>query len=42
MALTRLFKSWTLTEIREMSYRERINWLELARENGKVVRDSGG
>jgi hypothetical protein len=39
-SLSRLYKGWTLTEIRDMSYRERLNWLEIARVNGKVVKDN--
>jgi hypothetical protein len=39
--LSKLYKGWTLTEIRELSYRERLNWLEIARTSGKVVRDDG-
>jgi hypothetical protein len=30
-ALTRSFKGWTLTEIKQLSPRERKNWLEVAR-----------
>jgi FtsZ-interacting cell division protein ZipA len=41
MALSKLFNGWTLTEIRELSYRERLNWLEMARVSGKVVKDNG-
>jgi hypothetical protein len=36
--LTLSFPGWTLTEIKDMSRRERNNWLEVARELGKVVR----
>lgn len=35
------FSGWTLTEIYGLSSRERKNWLEIAREQGKVVRDNG-
>jgi hypothetical protein len=28
-ALTDEYKGWTLTEIKELSHRERKNWLEL-------------
>ena len=34
------FPGWTLNEVKEMSRRERTNWLEIARELGKVVRKS--
>jgi hypothetical protein len=37
LALTKSFKGWTLTEIKELTPRERQNWLEVAREYGKVV-----
>ena len=30
-ALTELFKGWTLEDIKNMSQRERKNWLEVAR-----------
>jgi hypothetical protein len=36
------FPGWTLTEIKEMSRRERTNWLEVAKEYGKVVRRKSG
>jgi hypothetical protein len=28
--LVTTFRGWTLTEIKEMSYRDRKNWLEIA------------
>jgi hypothetical protein len=37
-ALVTAYSSWSLTEIMELSYRERKNWLEIAREDGKLVR----
>lgn len=37
LLITQAFPGWTLTEIKELTPRERINWLEMARENGKVV-----
>lgn len=36
------FSGWTLSEIRELTPRERKNWLEVAREIGKVVRKTDG
>jgi hypothetical protein len=41
MAISKVFTGWTLTEIREMSPRERTNWLEMARVYGKVVTSNG-
>jgi hypothetical protein len=32
------FSGWNLTEIKELSQRERKNWLEVARETGRLVR----
>jgi hypothetical protein len=32
------FTGWSLTEIKELSPRERDNWIEIARESGKLVR----
>lgn len=29
--LTKKFKGWTLTEIQNLSYRERKNWVDLAK-----------
>jgi hypothetical protein len=29
--LTRKFTGWTLTEIQNLSYRERKNWVEIAK-----------
>jgi hypothetical protein len=40
-ALTISFPGWSLTEICELSSRERKNWLEVAREQGKVVMNNG-
>jgi hypothetical protein len=34
-ALTRSYAGWTLSEIKELSPRERSNWLEIAREYGR-------
>jgi hypothetical protein len=31
------YQGWSLNEIRSLSPRERLNWLEVAREYGKVV-----
>lgn len=36
------FPGWTLTETRELSPRERANWVEIAREFGKVVKKNNG
>jgi len=33
------YPGWTLKEIKELSPRERLNWLEVAREYGKVVKN---
>jgi hypothetical protein len=32
---------WTLSEIKDLSPRERLNWLEIARAAGKVVMKNG-
>jgi hypothetical protein len=32
LALSDRHEGWTLTEIKELSYRERSNWLALAKE----------
>jgi hypothetical protein len=37
-ALTESYSGWTLSEIKDLSRRERLNWLEVARESGKIVR----
>jgi hypothetical protein len=39
--LTENYPGWTLNEIKDLSPRERINWLELAREDGKVKKIDG-
>lgn len=39
-ALTQIYDGWTLTEIQNLSHRERANWLELARI--RHVRSSSG
>lgn len=33
--LTHDFTGWTLTEIKEMSHRDRENWLEIARNTSR-------
>ncbi len=38
MALSISFTGWNLNEIKELSPRERNNWLEMARTIGKLVR----
>jgi hypothetical protein len=38
-ALSSSYSGWTLKDIRKLSRRERTNWLEIAREQGKVTRD---
>jgi hypothetical protein len=37
-AIASSYPGFSLAEIKEMTPVERHNWLELARENGKVVR----
>jgi hypothetical protein len=37
-ALSASYTGWSLTEIQELSPRERNNWLEIAREYGLVVK----
>jgi hypothetical protein len=37
-ALTASYKGWSLTEIKDLTYTERKNWLEIAREYGLVVK----
>jgi hypothetical protein len=37
-ALAGSYPGWGLKEIKKLSPRERLNWLELAREQGKVKR----
>jgi len=38
MALTVSFTGWTLNEIKELTPKERANWLEMAKAAGKLVR----
>jgi hypothetical protein len=38
MILTKVFTGWSLSEIQELSYKERANWLELAREYEMTLR----
>jgi hypothetical protein len=38
-ALTASYGGWSLNEIKELSPRERTNWLEISRAFGKVVRN---
>jgi hypothetical protein len=33
------YQGWSLNEIRSLSVRERLNWLEIAREYGKVIKN---
>jgi len=33
------YPGWSLTEVRSLTPRERLNWLEIAREYGKVVKN---
>jgi hypothetical protein len=37
-AIATVYSGWSLTEIQALSPRERLNWLEIAKEIGKVVR----
>lgn len=36
--LSREYPGWSLDEVKEFSPRERLNWLELAREAKGIVR----
>jgi hypothetical protein len=36
--LAQTYSGWALSEIQAFSPRERHNWLEIARESGKIVR----
>jgi len=38
-ALAEVYSGWSLKEIKKLSPRERINWLEIAREKGKVKKN---
>jgi hypothetical protein len=40
LAITTLFPGWSLTEIKKLSFRERRNWLNVAKEYRKVVSSS--
>lgn len=40
LALTHTYPGWTLTEIKELSYKERKNWLNVAKEYRKAVSSS--
>jgi len=35
--LSNAFKGWTLTEIQNLSHRERANWIEVSKEYRKAV-----
>lgn len=37
--LSETYSGWSLTEIKDLSPRERMNWIELAREQGKVEKN---
>jgi len=37
--LVEAYQGWTLNEVRSLSPRERLNWLEIARESGKLVKN---
>jgi hypothetical protein len=38
LVLTHHYTGWTLTEIKDLSPRERTNWIALANELGKALR----
>jgi hypothetical protein len=38
VALTMSYPSWSLEDIRGMSSRERYNWLEIAKNQGRIIR----
>jgi hypothetical protein len=38
VALTISYPGWSLESIREMSSRERNNWLEIAKNQGRIIR----
>jgi hypothetical protein len=40
LVLTHHFSGWTLTEIKDLSPRERKNWIALANELGKALKKS--
>ena len=33
------YQGWSLNEVKLLSPRERLNWLEVAREDGKVTKN---
>jgi hypothetical protein len=35
--LAEVYAGWTLSEIKDLSPRERLNWLEIARAKGRLV-----
>jgi hypothetical protein len=37
-AIAKYFTGWSLDEIKELSPRERLNWLEIIRESKGIVR----
>jgi len=38
VALTVSYSGWTLADIQNMSSRERTNWLEIAKTQGRLLR----
>ena len=39
MTLVEAYSGWSLNDIKSLSVRERLNWLEAGRELGKVTRN---
>lgn len=39
MTLVQAYSGWSLTEVKMLSVRERLNWLEAGRELGKVTKN---
>jgi hypothetical protein len=38
VALTMSYPSWSLKDIKKMSPKERHNWLEIAKNQGRIIR----
>jgi hypothetical protein len=40
--LSQAFPGWSLSDLKEMTPRERRNWFELAKEDGRLVSKQNG
>jgi hypothetical protein len=39
VALTLSYKGWTLSEIKDLTYKERQNWIEISKQYGLTARN---